>query len=111
VDHQAATSHQAPGFGADVTFDDDLAAGHAVTDQIQTVAPAFQVDLLGAARAHTEHLADVNAVSRGREIDALDLGDRFACEPVWHERREVQPLIRPLAQREHKRLHGSSSFK
>ena len=82
-----------------------------MTDEIQPVARAFEPDLLRVAGAHAEHLAYVNTMARRRQINALDLGERFAGELVWHERRQIEPLIRPLAQREHERLHGSSSFK
>jgi hypothetical protein len=111
VDCQAATSHQTPGFGADVAFDDHLTPGHAVANEIQPIARAFETDLLRAPRPHAERLSNINTVSRGGKIDALDLGNRFAREPIWHERREIEPLIRPLAQREHERLHGNNSFK
>jgi hypothetical protein len=82
-----------------------------MANEIQAVACAFEPQLLGATRAHAEHVANINAVTRGRKIDALDLGGRFAGEPVWYKRREIKPLIRPLAQRKHERFHGNSSFK
>jgi hypothetical protein len=111
ADREAASLHQAAGFGADVSLNDNFAAGHAMANEIQAITGAFKPHLFAVPRPYAEHLSNINTVTRGGEIDALDLVYRLAGEQVWDKRRQIEPLIRPLAQCEYERLHGSSSFK
>src|SRR5258708_17435112 len=60
IDDQTTIRHQPAGLVADIAFDDDLAAGHVLSDLIEAIGAALDVNALRVAGAHAEDVADGN---------------------------------------------------
>jgi hypothetical protein len=110
-DTQGAARHQPPRLVADIALDDDPAVAHAMADVVEPVARLLDADMIGVAHAQAERVADDDACARSLHFDAFDLGGAFAGNQMRHQRRQIEPLLGALAQREHERLHGSNSLR
>ena len=89
----------------------NLAVRHVLADAVEPFARVFDPDLPWIAHTQAEDIADRDARARRLQLDTRDLGRGLAGEPMRNEWRQIEPLLGRLAQGEHQRLHGSSSFR
>jgi hypothetical protein len=108
---QAPTAHQAAGFDPGVTLDDDFATSHAMSNEVEAIARAFDPDSIGISCPHAKHIPDGNAMPRGVDRRPLDFRDRLGGKQVRHQWRQIESLIGPMSKRQHQRSHDSKSFK
>src|SRR5262245_18233954 len=111
ADRQAAALHQPAGLAADVAVHHDLAFAHPLADLIEPVARVLDADVPRVAHAQAERVTDRDAGARGLQLEPGDLGLRHGGQPIRHQRRQVEPLLRPRPKRENRRLPGSSSLR
>jgi hypothetical protein len=111
VQDQVTSRQQSSGLGADIAVDRNFAAGHGLADAIEPIACAFDANALRVAHAQTKNLSDIDARPRRLQFDTLDLRRRFAGKEIRNERRQIEPLVGALPQRENHRSHGSKSRK
>lgn len=111
AESQAAARHQSPRLDADIAIDEKLAAGHGLADMVEAVAGTLDANLLGVAHAHPEDLGDIDAHACRLQLDPLDLRGGLAGKVMRDKRRQVEPLLGTLAQRESQRPHGTKSRK
>jgi hypothetical protein len=108
---QPAAGHQAAGLDADITLDYELAAVHRLADIIEPIATTLNADLLNIACAYSKDICKVDRAMAGLQFHSFDLADRFAGKGVRHKRRQVETMIKSLAQGQCQRPHGSNSRK
>jgi hypothetical protein len=108
---QPAPCHQTPSLHAHFAIDENFAADHRLADVIEAIAAAFDANPGGIAHAQAKHLAEVEPVAGCLQLDPLDLAGGFPGQHMWHERREIDPLIGATAERQSQPLHGSRSRK
>jgi hypothetical protein len=111
LDDEPSALHAAPRFDPDIAVHQDFAANHFVPDEVEAVAGALDANVLRIPHAHSKSVADVDAVAGGAQLHSLDFRYSLSRQQMRHQRRQVEALIGALPQREHKRLHDSSSFR
>jgi hypothetical protein len=94
-----APGHQTPGLNADIALDQELASVHRLTDIIEPIAGALNVDLFDIASAYSKHVTDPNALTGCLQFDSFDIAGCLIGEDLRHERRKIKTLIGSLAKR------------
>ena len=111
IDDQTTIRHQPAGLVADIAFDDDLAAGHVLSDLIEAIGAALDANALRVAGAHTEDVADGNALPPGLQFELADLGGRLVGQTMRDERGKIEPLVRIGPQGQDQRPHRRRSLR
>jgi hypothetical protein len=96
---------------AHFAIDENFASGHRLADVIEAIAAPFDANPVGIAHAQAKHFAEVEPAAGCLQLNPLDLAGGFSGQQMWHERREIDPLIGAPAELQSQRLHGSRSRK
>jgi hypothetical protein len=70
---------------ANVTVDQDFAAGHGLAYMIKQPARAFEANLSRVAHTQTENVADPDAMARCLQFDPLNLCRRLSGNQMWNK--------------------------